>query len=135
MTNAHTGADVTTHSFLGGNRATWVSGEYHADVVRTDDYDHGKRIWSWGLAWPGGLYLSDETEGIHVPDHEDDPLNVLATLAGFLSAWDEALAWEERYHQVSENGGLFPRACIPFRDVIDEFALWGYEHENPEEES
>ena len=123
--------------------ATWTSEDNYGDdrfsatVVRQSSEprdEAGRQGWSYILQ-----HWATEGVGFHYTfarrsellwTHDTDPLDVLATLASFMGAWSEA----HRYGTPqSENRDLFPVICEPWLVAVEEFELWGYEHENPED--
>lgn len=108
-------------------RATWThqatEGTYSAAVTRTSRTDRaGRHAWAWELAFSpadgvGFRYTgAADTDAIYA--HGSDPVDVLHTLAVFVSAWDEA----QRYPD-SENADLFPQACAPFLGAAETFDI------------
>lgn len=118
---------TVTPSASATQRAMWTydatEGRYSAAVTRTSQTDEsGRTGWVWELG-----FLPREGVGFHytgplsedlIFTHDTDPARMLRTLAGFVSAWDEA----QRYPE-SENLGLFPAACEPFLGASEIFDL------------
>ena len=89
--------------------------------------EDGKVPWSWELIAvdhdKGGddAVVSSPTMGDHIwaPAHSD-ARTVLASLAGFMNAWLEALASADRD---SENLHLFPIEAVRMLGAVEEFYL------------
>ena len=108
--------------------ATATEGVYRFQVNRAHDapVDSERRAWHWHLQfWPtdGG----DHGQNVHVRSTtadaiwapaQHDSVRVLASLASFLSAWDEAIRYGD---SDSENRRLFPDAALPVLGAVDEF--------------
>ena len=115
----------------GARAAHWTAsaaeGVYRFMVARAQDApsDPGRRAWHWHLQFSpsdGGEEVdvtSTIADVVWAPAHHDS-VRVLASLASFLAAWDEAI----RYGGTeSENRRLFPEAAIPVLGAIDEFTV------------
>ena len=63
--------------------------------------------------------MSTIADVIWAPAHHDS-VRVLASLASFLSAWDEAIRYGG---SEGENRRLFPDAAIPVLGAVDEFTV------------
>lgn len=113
--------------------AEWVSDDHHysAMVERAlgrRAVDH-KVAWRWSLYWPGGHGSAADGDLIWVPwDDEAEPLDVLASLASFVGAWQES-----RYlgSPASDNWDLFSDEFVEFLDAAEEFSLWASDHNHP----
>jgi hypothetical protein len=108
-------------------RATWMleapEARYFAAVTLLHSKgkdEAGRCAWGWELSYAsfsdglGFHYTGTESP---IWTHDKDPRKVLAILADFVSAWDEA----QRYPD-SENRDLFPVSCEPFLGAAEDFA-------------
>lgn len=122
---------TSTEATSATQRATWTheatEGTYTAAVTLASSLgvdEFGKSAWVWELG-----FLPREGVGFHytgsdadvIRTHDMDPLDVLGTLAVFVSAWDEAMSYG-RGAPDSENRDLFPAACEPFLGAAEEFS-------------
>src|SRR4051812_12558223 len=115
----------------GTHAAHWTiaatEGVYRCLVSRADDApaDASRCAWHWHLQfWPadGGPeihVMSTIADVIWAPAHHDS-VRVLASLASFLCAWDEAIRYGG---SDGENPRPFPQAAIPILRVVDEFPV------------
>jgi subtilisin family serine protease len=112
--------------------ATATEGVYRfqvnrADEIPVDPVDPDRRAWHWHLQFcPADS--GDDGQNVHVRSTtadviwapaQHDSVRVLASLASFLSAWDEAVRYGGND---SENRGLFPDAALPVLGAVDDFA-------------
>lgn len=124
----------TTPKNSATQRAVWTSadGLAVATVNRQDVRDErGAMGWAYSLNFPvrtteaGDIIGTHWTEArnehlIYTPMNDDDPRDVLDTLASFVYAWAEAL---DSPYPDSENRGLFPMTCQAFAEqYAEEFA-------------
>lgn len=127
-------------------RAQWIAD--YADGAHRDRFmaavtrssrtdDRGATGWAWELQFPADpsitthpddmimIHYTGATDGdlIYAPDMGDGvrALDVLLTLATFLSAWQEARPYGEESD--SENNDLFPNSVVGFMPAIDDFYI------------
>jgi hypothetical protein len=108
--------------------ATATEGVYRFQVTRAHDapVDPERRAWHWHLQfWPTdgaydgqNVYVRSTTADVIWAPAQHDSVRVLASLASFLSAWDEAIRYGD---SDSENRRLFPDAALPVLGAVDEF--------------
>src|SRR4051812_45853718 len=115
----------------GTHAAHWTiaatEGVYRCLVSRADDApaDASRCAWHWHLQfWPadGGQeihVMSTIADVIWAPAHHNS-VKVLASLASFLCAWDEAIRYGG---SDSESRRLFPEAAIPVLGAVDQFTV------------
>jgi len=107
--------------------ADWTSGDgFYEARIWYSGRDSERGYWSWALFWPGGEAHCDGGERISMPGDTPEPLDVLSTLASFLTAWQESRQFGS---PSSENWDLFTEDCLEFEPAIDEFGLWGYDRD------
>jgi hypothetical protein len=110
--------------------ATASEGVYRFQVARADDtpVDPDRRAWHWQVRfWPTDsgddgqdVDVRSTTADVIWAPAQHDSVSVLASLASFLSTWDEAMRYGGND---GENRRLFPDAALPVLGAVDEFTL------------
>ena len=114
--------------------ATATEGVYRFQVTRadeipvdtTDTIGADRRAWHWHLQFcpadsgedDQNVHVKSTTADVIWAPAQHDSVRVLASLASFLSAWDEAVRYGGND---SENRGLFPDAALPVLGAVDDF--------------
>ena len=122
----------------GARVAHWMTsaaeGVYRFQVTRADEIPvdpvdpvaPDQRAWHWHLQFcPAdsgddgqNVQVRSTTADVIWAPVQHDSVRVLASLASFLSAWDEAIRYGDNN---SENRRLFPDAALPVLGAVDEF--------------
>jgi hypothetical protein len=113
--------------------ATATEGVYRFQVTRADDtpIDPDRLAWHWHLQF-SPTTDGDDGQNVHVRSTtadviwapaQHDSVRVLASLASFLSAWDEAIRYAENEENDAENRRLFPDAALPVLGAVEQFTL------------
>ena len=97
-----------------------------ADAIPGDPIGPDRRAWHWHLRFcptdsgvdGQNVHVTSTTADVIWAPAQHDSVRVLASLASFLSAWDEAVRYGD---SDSENRGLFPDAALPVLGAVDEF--------------
>ena len=121
MTITVTPSDSATHGAVWTHDAT--EGTYQASVTLQSSEppdEAGRHGWAYALRFVPqegvGFQYTFARRAELIWSHDRDPAKVLAVLAGFVDAWDEALCYPN-----SENRDLFPMICEPFLGAVEQF--------------